>query len=176
MTVEERLEKFLGKDPQIEEAAFVAPNATVIGDVRLSKNVSVWYQCVLRADINSIVVGEGSNIQDGVVVHLADHAGVTIGRHCTIGHSAIIHACSLGDECLVGMGATVLDHANIGSRSIIGANSLVTRGMEIPEGSLVYGSPAKVVKTLDEEAQSGLIQWAEKYIKVAQAHAEKFKT
>jgi len=105
------------------------------------------------------------------MVHLADDYGVKVGRYCTIGHRAIIHACEIGDECLIGMGATILDGVKIGARSIVGANALVTQGKNIPPGSLVYGSPAKVVSTLGEKEQQGIRRWAEKYIEVAQAHA-----
>ncbi len=171
MDIHDRLARHLGKTPDTARAAFVAPNATVLGDVTLGPLSSVWYGCVLRGDINSIEIGEGSNIQDLTMVHLADDYGVKVGRYCTIGHRAIIHACEIGDECLIGMGATILDGVKIGARSIVGANALVTQGKNIPPGSLVYGSPAKVVSTLGEKEQQGIRRWAEKYIEVAQAHA-----
>ena len=126
MTPSERLARHLGKTPDTARAQFVAANATVIGDVVLAPQSSVFYGAVLRGDINEIRVGEGSNIQDNAVVHLADDAGAHIGAWCTIGHAAIIHACTIGDECLIGMGATVLDHARIGARSIVGATASVT--------------------------------------------------
>src|SRR5512141_2286894 len=116
MTVEERLSKHLSCKPDVERAAFVAASASVMGDVILGANSSVWYGCVLRGDINSIVIGEGSNVQDGTIVHLADDYGVRVGNHTTIGHAAIIHACTIGDECLIGMGSTILDGAQIGNR------------------------------------------------------------
>jgi gamma-carbonic anhydrase len=171
MDVHQRLERYLGQKPDTAAAAFVAPNATVLGAVRLGAQSSVWYGCVLRGDINAIEVGEGTNIQDLTMVHLADDHGVTIGRHCTIGHSAIIHACSIGDECLVGMGATILDGAVIGDQCIIGANALVTQRFQAPAGSMILGSPAKVVRALTPEERAGIKRWAVKYIAVAQAHA-----
>jgi carbonic anhydrase/acetyltransferase-like protein (isoleucine patch superfamily) len=171
MTLDERLKKFLGKTPDMAQALFVAPNATVLGDVVLGPQSSVWYGAVLRGDINEIRVGEGTNIQDNAVVHLADDFGAYIGAWCTIGHAAIIHACTVGDECLIGMGATILDGARIGARSMIGANSLVPQGMVVPPGSLVYGSPAKVTRLLAPEEQAKLRSWAEKYTGVAKAHA-----
>jgi gamma-carbonic anhydrase len=171
MTTEERLVRHLGRQPLTAEAAFIAPNATVLGDVTLGPRSSVWYGCVLRGDINSIEIGEGTNVQDLTMVHLADDHGVKVGRFCTIGHSAIIHACTVGDECLIGMGATILDGARIGDRCIVGANSLVTQGFEAPAGSMVLGSPAKVVRALTDKEAAGLRYWAEKYIKVARAHA-----
>ena len=171
MDVNERLARHLGKKPDLAGAAFVAANATVLGDVTLGAESSVWYGCVLRGDINSIAVGAGTNIQDLTMVHLADDHGVTIGKFTTVGHSAIIHACEIGDECLIGMGATILDGAKIGDRCIVGANSLVTQGFVAPPGSLVFGSPAKVVRLLTEAEQAGIRYWAEKYLAVAEAHA-----
>lgn len=171
MDIRERLETFLGQKPDTAGAAFVAPNATVLGAVKLGSHSSVWYGCVLRGDINTIEVGEGTNIQDLTMVHLADDSGVKIGRFCTIGHSAIIHACEIGDECLVGMGATVLDGAKIGDQCIIGANSLVTQRFVAPAGSMILGSPARVVRALTPEERTGIKRWAVKYIAVAKAHA-----
>jgi gamma-carbonic anhydrase len=171
MDIQERLRRHLGKTPDTAGALFVAPNATVLGDVTLGARSSVWYGCVLRGDINSIVIGEGTNIQDLAMVHLADDYGTTIGRYCTIGHGAIIHACAIGDECLVGMGATILDGARIGDRCIVGANALVTQRFVAPPGSMILGSPAKVVRALTAEEQAGLRVWAGKYLEVARAHA-----
>jgi gamma-carbonic anhydrase len=171
MTVQDRLAQHLGRTPDIARAAFVAPNATVLGDVTLGAQSSVWYGCVLRGDINSIVIGEGSNVQDGTIVHLADDYGVRIGNFTTIGHAAIIHACEIGHECLIGMGATVLDGATIGDRCIVGANALVTQRFVAPPGSMILGAPAKVVRPLTAAEQAGIRRWAEKYIQVAGAHA-----
>ena len=171
MDVQQRLDRHLAQKPDVAPAAFVAPNATVVGDVTLGALSSVWYGCVLRGDINSIVVGEGTNIQDLTMVHLADDHGVKIGRYSTIGHSAIIHACEIGDECLIGMGATILDGAKIGDCCIVGANSLVTQGFVAPPGSMIFGSPAKVVRLLTEKEKSSIRHWADKYIVVAKAHA-----
>jgi len=173
MTPEERLNTFLGKDPTIDPTAFIAPGATVIGDVRMGARASIWPGAVARGDINFIEIGEGSNIQDGSIVHLADDYPVVIGKHVTIGHAAIIHAYVIEDECLIGMGATILDGAVIGHHSIIGANALVTQNTIIPPGSMALGAPAKVVKTLTEEQQAGIIKWAEKYVFVSEAHRKK---
>ena len=171
MTVQERLERHFTRPPDIARAEFVAANATVIGDVTLGAHSSVWYGCVLRGDINSIVIGEGTNVQDLAVVHLADDYGVRIGNYTTIGHAAIIHACEIGHECLIGMGATVLDGARIGDRCIVGAHALVTQRFVAPPGSMILGAPAKVVRPLTEQERSGLRPWAEKYVAVAKAHA-----
>lgn len=171
MTLPDRLAKHFSKIPDVAAAAFVAPNATVIGDVVLGARSSVWYGCVLRGDINSIVIGEGTNVQDGTIVHLADDYGVRVGNHTTIGHAAIIHACDIGNECLIGMGATVLDGAVIGDRCIVGANALVTQRFVAPPGSMVLGAPARVVRPLTEKELAGLRPWAEKYVVVAGFHA-----
>lgn len=164
MNLEQRLEKFLDRKPTLHSSAFVAPGATVIGDVTLEENASVWFHATLRADINCIKIGRGSNIQDGAVIHLADDFPTLVGEYVTVGHKAILHACTVEDEVLVGMGAIILDGAKIGARSIIGANALVTQNMEIPSGSLVLGSPAKVVRTLSQDEQRALKSWAEKYV------------
>lgn len=171
MTLQERLALHLGRTPDTDRAAFVAPNATVMGDVTLGVDSSVWYGCVLRGDINAIAIGGGTNIQDGTIVHLADNHGVHVGSHTTIGHAAILHACDIGDECLIGMGATILDGARIGDRCIVGANALVTQRFVAPPGSMILGAPAKVVRALSKEEQSGIKRWAEKYVGVARAHA-----
>lgn len=174
MTLEERLNHFLNTVPKIDPSAYIAEGATVIGAVDLKRDVSIWHSAVLRGDINSITIREGSNIQDGSVVHLADDFGVSIGKYVTVGHSAVIHACTIQDECLIGMNATILDGAIIGKQSIIGANALVTKGTQIPEGSLVLGSPAKVVRPLTEEERLSIKPWAEKYVITAQFHKSKF--
>lgn len=175
MDINERLARHLGKTPDLRQAAFVAANASIMGDVKLGALSSVWYGCVLRGDINRIEIGEGSNVQDLAVVHLADDYGVKVGRYTTIGHSAIIHACTIGDECLIGMGATILDGAIIGDHCIVGANALVTQRFVAPPGSMILGSPAKIVRPLKEAELLGLRAWAEKYVEVAKAHAARKK-
>lgn len=147
-------------------SAFVAPNATVIGDVTIGEQASIWYNAVLRGDINSITVGARSNVQDGAIVHLSAEHGCHIGEDVTVGHQAVLHACRIGNEVLVGMGAIILDGAEIGERSIIGAGALVTQGKVIPPGSMVIGSPAKVVRALTAEEQEGLREWAARYVRI----------
>ncbi len=158
------IETYEGHVPEIHVSAFVAKSADIIGRVRLEEESSVWYNATLRGDINEIVIGPRSNVQDNAVIHLSDDFGTYLGELVTIGHSAIIHAATIKDEVLIGMGACILDGAVIGERSIIGAQALVTGGMVIPPGSLVLGSPARVVKTLDLKAQSEVKKWAEKYV------------
>lgn len=176
MTTEERLEHHLSKEPSVDANAYIAPQATLIGDVTIGPKSSVWPGCVLRGDINSIAIGEGTNIQDGAVVHLADDYGVEIGDYVTVGHLAMIHACKIEDECLIGMHATVLDGAVVGRRSIIGAGAVVKQGMVVPPGSMVLGVPGRVVKTLDEATQMSLRSWAEKYVTVSAAHRRKLSS
>jgi carbonic anhydrase/acetyltransferase-like protein (isoleucine patch superfamily) len=167
------IENFAEFSPQIHPSAFVAASADVIGRVTLSEDSSVFYQATLRGDINDIVIGPRSNIQDNVVVHLADNYGCYVGELVTVGHSAILHACTVKNEVLVGMGAIILDGAEIGERSIIGAGALVTGGTIIPPGSLVLGSPAKVVKTLSLDEQAKIKTWAEKYVRVSRKFLER---
>ena len=159
-----QLETFLRKQPTLGPNVYIASTAVVLGDVTLGAHSSVWYNAVLRGDINRIVVGEYSNVQDNAVLHLADNFPCILGRYVTVGHSAIVHACTVEDECLIGMGATVLDGALIGARSIVGANALVTQGMVVPPGSMVLGSPAKVVRELTVAERESLRGWAEKYV------------
>jgi len=150
--------------PRIHPSAFVAPSAEVIGRVTIDEESSVWYHTTLRGDINEITIGPRSNIQDNVVIHLADDFGCHVGELVTVGHSAILHACTIKDEVLVGMGAIILDGSVVGERSIIGAGALLTGGTVIPPGSLVLGSPARVVRQLSLEEQSGVRKWADKYV------------
>ena len=158
--------------PRIHPTAFVVPNATVIGDVTIAEESSVWFGAVLRGDINRIVVGARTNIQDNAVIHLSDDHPALVGELVTIGHSAIVHACAIDDEVLVGMGAIILDGVEIGARSIIGANALISVGKKIPPGSLVYGSPARVVSQLSLDEQNGIKRWALKYVENAKIYRE----
>ena len=162
--LDRQLDTFLRQPPKLGKNVFIARTAVVIGDVTLGANSSVWYGAVLRGDINRIVVGHHSNIHDNAVLHLADELPCVLGNWVTVGHGAIVHACKVGDECLVGMGAVILDGAVIGRQSIIGAKALVTQGTKIPPGSLVLGAPAKVVRKLTKEERAGLKWWAQKYV------------
>ena len=162
--LEKQLDTFLRRSPSIGAHVYIASTAVVLGDVTLGAHSSVWYNAVLRGDINRIVVGEYTNIQDNAVLHLADDFPCILGRYVTVGHSAIVHACTVEDECLIGMGATILDGAIIGAQSIVGANALVTQGTVISPGSMVLGSPAKVVRALKDSEKASLKSWAEKYV------------
>jgi carbonic anhydrase/acetyltransferase-like protein (isoleucine patch superfamily) len=162
--LEKQLDKFLRKAPSLGEGVYIAAGAMVLGDVTLGEYSSVWYNAVLRGDINRIVVGHHSNIQDNAVLHLADDFPCRIGNYVTVGHSAVVHACTVEDEVLVGMGAVILDGVVIGKQSIIGAKALVTQGTRIPPGSMVLGAPAKVVRALTRKERAGLKAWAQKYV------------
>ncbi|WP_035611477.1 gamma carbonic anhydrase family protein [Haloferula sp. BvORR071] len=157
----ERYEDFF---PTVAPTSFIAASADVIGRVTLGDEGSIWYNATVRGDINEIVIGPRSNVQDNAVIHVSDDLGTYLGELVTVGHSAILHACTVKDEALVGMGSIILDGAVIGERSIIGAGSLVTGGTIIPPGSLVIGSPAKVVRTLSLDEQAKVKVWAEKYL------------
>jgi carbonic anhydrase/acetyltransferase-like protein (isoleucine patch superfamily) len=166
-TLVDQLNTYLRKGPTLGTGVYLARTAMVVGDVTLGDYSSVWYHAVLRGDINRIVVGARSNIQDNVVVHLADLFPCLIGDHVTIGHSAIVHACTVGDEVLVGMGSTLLDGCSIGSQSIVGAHSLIPQGMLVPPRSLVLGVPARVIRTLSSEECERNRALAEKYVENA---------
>lgn len=162
-SVHTQLDTFLRQTPRIPASAFVAPGAILVGDIALGEHSSIWYNAVLRGDINRIVVGDYTNIQDLAMVHVADAFPTTIGRHVTIGHTAIIHACTIGDESLIGMGAVILDGAVIGNQCLVGAKALVTQGTKIPDGSLVLGSPAKIARSLTAQEIAALRASAEHY-------------
>jgi carbonic anhydrase/acetyltransferase-like protein (isoleucine patch superfamily) len=162
----------LKKCPTIHSSAWVVPGATVIGDVILEEESSVWYGAVLRGDINRIVIGPRSNIQDNAVVHVDTNYPTTMGELVTVGHTAVVHACKVDNEVLVGMGAVILDDVEVGARSIIGANALVTIGTKIPPGSLVLGSPAKIRRQLTLEEQKDIARWAWSYVETAKQYRE----
>lgn len=134
--------------PQFKGNHWIADNATLIGSVTLGVDVSIWYQCVLRGDNDDLIIGDGSNVQDGSVVHTDPGLKVVIGQNCTIGHLVMLHGCQVGDNCVIGIKTVILNRARIGKNCIVGANSLITEGKEFPDGSLILGAPAKVVRPL----------------------------
>ena len=157
--------------PRVAETAWVADNATVIGDVDLGDGVGVFYGAVIRGDMATIAVGAHSNVQDGVVLHADPGVPLTVGERVSIGHNAVLHGCTVGDDVLVGMGATVLNGAVIGAGSLIAANALVPQGMEIPPGSMVAGVPAKVRRELSDAERTGVSANAAVYVELTRAHA-----
>jgi carbonic anhydrase/acetyltransferase-like protein (isoleucine patch superfamily) len=164
-----------GTAPQIDSTAWVAPDANIIGNVRLAAKSSVWFGSTLRGDNELISVGEGSNVQENCVFHTDPGCPLTIGVNCTIGHKVMLHGCTIGDNSLIGMGATVLNGAVIGKNCLIGAGALITENKVIPDGSLVMGAPGKVVRTLDDAAIAGLTRSAEHYQQNAARFAGELK-
>ena len=164
---ENQISSFLLKGPTVGQNVFIAPGAAVVGDVTLADNSSVWFNASLRGDINRIVIGASSNIQDNAVLHLADELPCVLGNFVTVGHGAIVHACTVQDEVLVGMGSCLLDGVLVGAQSIVGARALLTQGFQVPPGSLVLGAPARVVRSLSAEERAGLRALAEKYVRLA---------
>jgi len=157
--------------PQIHPEAWVAENATIIGNVVLEAGASVWYGCVLRSEFETITIGEGSNVQDLTVMHTDPGIPLRVGKAVTIGHAAMIHGATLGDGCLIGLHATVLNRSVIGAQSLVAAGALVKEGQEIPAGVLAAGVPAKIVRELDDRARQGLAQSAQHYVQNAKDHA-----
>lgn len=153
--------------PRVHPSAYVAWNAELAGDVSLSADVSVWFSASVRADIAPVSIGEGSNIQDGAVVHVDTGVPCAIGSGVTVGHGAILHSCTVGDNALIGMGAIVLNGAEIGEGSIVGAGALVTQGKRFPPRSLILGSPAKLARELTEEEVAANIRNARHYVELA---------
>ena len=149
--------------PNIHPTAWIAPNAVVIGRVVIGAGASIWFGAVLRGDYEEIRIGDGSNVQENSVLHTDRGFPLSVGTNCTVGHRAMLHGCTIGDGSLIGMGATLLNGSIIGDACLIGACALITEGKEIPEGSLVMGSPGKVVRPLDAAARAGLLQSARGY-------------
>lgn len=160
------------KKPTIADGVFLAPNASVLGAVTLREGASLWYGAVLRADCEPIEVGTDSNIQDNCVLHTDPGFPLEVGARVSVGHNAVLHGCTVEDDSLIGMGATVLNGARIGAGSLVAAQALVPQGMQVPPGSLVAGVPAKVRRELTEEERAGLILNAEGYTALAVAHRD----
>lgn len=158
--------------PQCQENEYwIAPNAYVIGNVSLGRDVGIWFAVTIRGDNELIEIGDRTNIQDGAVLHSDPGSPLTIGADVTIGHSAIVHGCTIGENTLIGMGATILNNAKIGRNCIVGANALVTEGREFPDNSLIVGAPAKAIRVLDENAERNLAASAQHYV----ANMRRFK-
>ena len=151
--------------PEISADSWVAPNAIIIGKVKLEKNSSIWFNAVLRGDIEKIVIGENSNIQDGSVLHTDPGYPLTVGKGVTVGHMVMLHGCEISDDTLVGIGSTILNKAKIGKNCIIGANTLVTENKTIPDSSLVLGSPGKVIRKVTDDEIKVIRENAKHYVK-----------
>ncbi len=164
-----------GKRPSVASDAWVAPSADLIGDVRLASQASVWFTAVIRADNTPIVVGERTNIQEGAMLHSDPDAPLVVGAGVTVGHHAVLHGCTIEDDCLIGMGAILLNRAVIGAGSIVGAGALVTEGKMFPPGSLIVGSPARAIRTLGPETLTMLRASADLYAVKAGHYARELK-
>jgi carbonic anhydrase/acetyltransferase-like protein (isoleucine patch superfamily) len=158
--------------PRLGRDVFVAEGARLVGDVLVGEGSSIWFNAVLRGDIQPVRIGQHTNIQDNCVCHVGYREACVIGDYVTVGHSAILHGCTVGDEVLVGMAATIMNGVVIGNRCIIGAGALLTEGLQVPAGSLVYGAPAKVISQLGEKEQSQLRRYAEEYCALAEAYRQ----
>ncbi|WP_084500136.1 gamma carbonic anhydrase family protein [Brevibacterium album] len=168
-----RLIEVDGRAPQIHETAFIAPGATLIGDVRVGARSAVYYGCVLRAERARITIGEDTNVQDNTVMHCDPGFDVTVGDRVSIGHAAMIHGCTIASDCLIGMKATVLNGAVVGSHTLVAASALILEGAEIPERSLAAGVPGKVRRELDEEGIAHIDRNWRSYREIAQIHTER---
>lgn len=160
------------RSPQIDGKCYVAPDAAVIGNVHLGPDTSVWFGAVLRGDVERITIGRGSNIQDGSVLHCDPDAPLVLDEFVTVGHQVMLHGCRVGRNSLIGISSTILNHASIGANSIVGANALVTEGKRFPDGVLILGAPAKVVRELTEAEIAQLPDYATRYIE----RAERYRT
>ncbi len=153
--------------PELAETAWVAENAQVMGADKIAADASIWFGVTVRGDTETIEIGEGSNIQDGSVMHADIGKPIQVGKHVTVGHMVMLHGCTIGDESLIGIGAVVLNGAKISKNCLVGAGSLVTEGKEFPDGSMIMGAPAKVVRELSAERIEGLRQGAKHYVETA---------
>ncbi len=158
---------FQGKEPKLGRDVFVAEGARLVGDVTVGDYSSIWYNAVLRGDLHRVVVGHHSNVQDNSTLHIGYEHPCIVGTYVTIGHNCVVHGCTVEDEVLIGMGAVVMDGVVIGAQSIIGASALLTGGLQVPPGSLVYGSPAKVISNLGPKERAQLRRYAEDYCEFA---------
>lgn len=159
------------KKPVFNNIALKAPNSSIIGDVVLEEDVSIWFGAVVRADVAEVRIGKRTNIQDNATVHVSHDNPTIIGEEVTVGHNAVVHACTIGDRCLIGMGSVVLDKAEIGEGSVVGAGALVTQGKKFPPRSLIVGSPAKAIGTINDEQYKQLIHSADTYVELAKETA-----
>ena len=161
--------------PQIQGKCYVAPDAAVIGDVYLADETSIWFGVVVRGDVERITIGRGSNVQDNSVLHCDPGAPLLLDEYVTVGHQVMLHGCQIGRNSLIGIGSTILNHAKIGANSIVGANALVTENKEYPDGVLILGAPARVVRDLTEEELAGLPIYATRYIERAERYRRELR-
>ena len=166
------IREFNGKKPDVSQAAFIAETAVIIGDVVLGKGVTIWYGAVLRGDTGPIRIGDNSNIQDNCVLHCDAGGGIDIGKNVLVGHSAIIHGCTIRDGSMVGMGSIIMNNAQIGEGTLVGAGALVTEGKSFPSGSLLLGSPAKIARQLTPEQREELKRDSDLYVTLGEMYQQ----
>ncbi|MFJ1747131.1 gamma carbonic anhydrase family protein [Streptomyces sp. NPDC088116] len=176
MTEQALIKGVSGREPRIDPLAFTAPTSVVLGEVTLAAGASIWYHAVLRADCGPITVGADSNIQDNCSLHTDPGFSLTVGERVSVGHNAVLHGCTVEDDALIGMGATVLNGAHIGAGSLVAAQSLVPQGMRVPPGSLVAGVPARVKRELTEEEREGISQNAAGYLELGKTHRAAYES
>lgn len=164
------IKDFKGISPDVEIDCFIAETADIIGDVHIGNDSNVWYNAVIRGDVNTVRIGKNTNVQDGCMLHVSSNYPLNIGKDVTIGHKAIVHGCKIEDNVLIGMGSIILDGAHIGENTIIGAGSLVPPGKEIPSGVLALGSPVKVIRSLTPEEIESIKESAIKYVDLSKKH------
>lgn len=157
---------------EYDSSIFIAEGARVVGDIEMGKNCSVWFNAVIRADNHNIIIGEGTNIQDNVVLHVDKDDILRIGSNVTIGHGAIVHGCTISDNCIIGMGSIIMNGAVVGKNCIVGAGALVTEGTVIPDNSIVVGSPCKKIKDVSREGEEQIAHSAKHYIELAKTYME----
>jgi len=170
MSEQPLLRTVAGSTPAVDETAWVAPGAVIVGDVRLGPGASIWYAAVLRADNAPITIGANSNLQDGCVAHVDTDVPVTVGSGVSVGHRAVLHGCTVEDDCLIGMGAVLLNRSHIGARSMVAAGAVVLQDTQVPPGSLVAGIPAKVRRELSEQERQDIVENAEHYLTLRDLH------
>lgn len=161
------IKKYMGQNPVIHSEAYISETAVIIGDVTLKRDSNIWFGSVLRGDMESIVIGENTNIQENSVVHVDKNEKVIVGDNCTIGHNAVIHGCTIGNNTLIGMGAIILNGAKIGKNSIVGASALITQNKKFEDGVLILGNPARVIRKLTEEEIRSNIESSLNYVKLS---------
>lgn len=161
---------YKGLLPKVDSSAFIAEGVKLVGDVRIKKDSSIWYNAVLRGDINFVEIGKRTNIQDGSVLHVTKEYPVRIGNDVTVGHRAIVHGCTVGDCCLIGMGSVILDNATVGSYSLVAAGAVVLQNFVVPEGMLVAGIPARIVRPLTNKEKEQIEESAQHYIEYARGY------
>lgn len=162
--------KYKGIEPKVDKSAFIAPTADLIGQVEVGEKASIWFNVVIRADLNKTIIGKNTSIQDLTVIHIEEDLPTIVGENVTVGHSVTLHACEIGDNSMIGMGATVLSNAKIGKNCIIAAGSVVLENAVIPDNSLVAGIPAKIKRTVSDDEAKNLLEHALKYVEYGQSY------